>query len=275
MESAVKNGAQVIKDGAKERTRQIEENRLQPIFRSTLDGIDFCLPKFVRIIERDKKYMESEVCQDSIGHWSEQKGERIVNIFRDSLSAFGLKLFPDTDYEFYYVDPVDEKHYIALDEYFSYLKIARINELKKIAQDLGARHFKVTYMEKRISFSGKKNKVLIGKCDINFNAEEKEYSNIAIEADMTFPGHLPMNPQLKYLQKDPSIQTLVSMRMDETAPLIREKYMLELSRTSGIKEKDAIQIDMILKELKCSGNATVVSEVELESRRVLEYDIEF
>ena len=92
---------------------------------------------------------------------------------------------------------------------------------------------------------------------------------------MSFPGHLPIRPQLKYLQRDPSIQTLVAMRMDENAPLMSEKYILKLSQSSGIKEADAIKIDAALKSLKCSGNATVVSEVQNESRRYLEYDIEF
>ena len=51
--------------------------------------------------------------------------------------------------------------------------------------------------------------------------------------------------------------------------------MLKLSNTSGLKEKDAVKIDAILKGLKCSGNTTVESEVKNEARRFLEYDIRF
>ena len=36
-----------------------------------------------------------------------------------------------------------------------------------------------------------------------------------------------------------------------------------------------IKIDAVLKGLKYSGNATVTSEAKNESRRYLEYDIEF
>ena len=92
---------------------------------------------------------------------------------------------------------------------------------------------------------------------------------------MSFPGHEPIKPQLKYLQRDPSIQTLIAMRMNENSPLINQKFMLKLSNTSGLKEKDAVKIDAILKGLKCSGNTTVESEAKNESRRFLEYDIRF
>ena len=92
---------------------------------------------------------------------------------------------------------------------------------------------------------------------------------------MTFPGHPPIRPQLKYMQRDPSVQALVSMRMDEAAPLLQQKYMLKMSNSSGIKESDAVEIDAVLKGLKCSGNATVVSEAKNEARRYLEYDITF
>lgn len=64
--------------------------------------------------------------------------------------------YPDSGDEFYYIDPSERNRYISLDEYFSYLKVARINELQKIAQDLGAKHFKVTYKEEQTSFSEKK-----------------------------------------------------------------------------------------------------------------------
>ena len=96
-----------------------------------------------------------------------------------------------------------------------------------------------------------------------------------IAAEMTFPGHDPVKPQLKYMQRDPSIQTLVSMRMDKTAPLLHQKYMLKLSNSSGLKESDAVKIDAVLKGLKCSGNTTVYSEAQNESRRYLEYEIDF
>ena len=277
---AVKKGTQAVKGSAEETARILELKTLQPIFPDSLDNVNFLLPKFIRVADRDKKRAESEVCQGSIGYNSDQKGLHIVNIFRDSVDAFALTFYPDCDSEFYYVDPSDRDHYIALDEYFSYLKLVRINELKKIAQDLGAKYFKVTYKEEQTAFSSKKGVLStkapgLGKADMDHSSTEQKYSAVEIAAEMKFPGHAPVMPQLKYLQKDPCIQTLVSMRMDESAPLIQEKYVLKMSQSSGMKETEAIKIDAVLKGLKYSGNATVTSEAKNESRRYLEYDIEF
>ena len=283
--SAVKKGSQAVMDSAEEKARLLELKTLQPIFATqrddaaSLDDADFLMPKFIRVADRDKRHADSEVCQGSIGYASDQKGLHIVNIFKDSIDAFGLTFYPDCDSEFYYMDPSDRDNYIALDEYFSYLKIVRINELKKLAQDLGAKHFKVTYMEEQTSFSSKKAnlslKTPLAKADAGHESEEKKYTSVKIEADSTFPGHPPIKPQLKYLQRDPSIQNLVAMRMDETSPLMRERFMLNLSQSSGMKENDAVKIDAVLKGMKCSGNTTVASEAKNEARRYLEYEIEF
>ncbi len=203
--TTVKNSASAVKESAEEKARELERKLLQPIFPDSLDCADFLMPKFVRIVERDKKYAESEVCQGSIGYGSDQKGLHMVNIFRDSVEAFGLMFYPDQGCEFYYADPSERNSYIALDEYFGYLKMARVNELKKIAQDLGAKHFKVTYREEQTSFSERKVKVRskmadVGTVDGDSELTQKKYATVDVEAEMIFPGHLPIKPRLKYLQ---------------------------------------------------------------------------
>lgn len=283
--SVVKKGAQEIKERTDEKSRQLELKSLQPIFPTqaegavSLDDADFLMPKFIRIVERDKKRLESPACQGSIGYGSDPKGLHVVNIFRDSVEAFGLTFYPDCDSEFYYMDPSDRDSYIALDEYFSYLKIARVNELKKIAQDLGAKHFKVTYKEKCVSFTEKKGKATgktaIAKAEAEHKSRQEQYTAIDVVAEMTFPGHAPVKPKLKYLQRDKTIQTLIAMRLDKEAPLLKEHFELEMCNSSGMKLDDAVKIDAVLKGLKYIGNATVASEVKNEARRYLEYDIEF
>lgn len=283
--SVVKRGAQEIKERTDEKSWQLDLKSLQPIFPTqaegavSLDDADFLMPKFIRIVERDKKRMESPACQGSIGYGSDQKGFHVVNIFRDSVEEFGLTFYPDCDGEFYYMDPSDRDSYIALDEYFSYLKIARVNELKKIAQDLGAKHFKVTYKEKCVSFTEKKVKATGKSAIVTVEAEHKsrqdQYTAIDVVAEMSFPGHAPVKPQLKYLQRDKNIQTLIAMRLDEKSPLLQEHFELEMCNSSGMKLDDAVKIDAVLKGLKYVGNATVTSEVKNEARRYLEYDIEF
>lgn len=278
MGNAVKKGTKELKENAEQKAKMLELKTLQPIFRESLDNADFLLSKLIRVVERDKKHAESEVCQGSIGFVSNQKELRFVNIFKDSLGVFGLTLYPDSDCDFYYVDPSDRDRYIALDEYFNHLKIVRINELKKIAQDLGAKYFKVTYKEEQASSLEKKARChtkAIVTADGEHNRSEKNFSKIEIAAEMRFPGHAPIEPQLKYMQRDQSIRTLVKMRMDEKSPLLHEKYMLKLSNSSGIRESDAVKIDAALKVFKYSGNANVAMEAHNESRRYLEYEIEF
>ena len=46
-----------------------------------------------------------------------------------------------------------ESPVMTIDEYSDYLRIARVNELQKIAQDLGAKYFKVTYLEEKKTLS--------------------------------------------------------------------------------------------------------------------------
>ncbi len=277
---SVKSSAQALKESAEEKSRQLELKRLQPIFIETIEAAEFCMPKFIRITERDKKYSSSEVCQGAIGYYTDHKGLKVVNIFSDSIDPFALSFYPDKGSEFYYVDPTDRDRYIALDDYFGYLKIVRINELQIIAQSLGAKHFKVTYKEEQNSFTQKKSKgniksTGISSGDAEHSFSDQKYSTVEIAAESDYPGHEPVMPELKYMQKDPSIKTLVAMRMDESSPLSHQKFMLKMSNSSGIKESDAIKIDTVLKGLKLNGNISVASEAKNESKRYLEYEIDF
>ena len=136
-----------------EMKRQWDLKRLKPIFTRDLNGMQYS--RLVRIVERDKKF-DIEVCRGSIGYWATCKGERWMNIFKDSVSKFGLNFYPYEGVNFYYVDPTNKYNYIVLDEYFDRLKQARVNELQKIAQDLGAKKFRVTYMREKSSLIKKK-----------------------------------------------------------------------------------------------------------------------
>ena len=73
VENAVRKGAHVLKETVDERTRQLELKTLQPLFLEELNDPDFVMSKFMRVTERDKKYLESEVCQNSIGFRSDKK----------------------------------------------------------------------------------------------------------------------------------------------------------------------------------------------------------
>ncbi len=278
--NAVKKGAAAVKDSAEEGRRKMDLKLLQPIFPDTVESADFLLSKFIRITDRDKKHAEGDGCQGSIGFLSEKGGLRIVNLFNDSLDSFGLSFYPDADCEFYYVNPTDRDSYIALDDYFSYMKMVRINELQRVAQALGAKHFRVTYKEERTAFSEERVKAQtkvkpLGTAEGNHHALEKKFSMIDVAAEMSMEGHAPEIPKLVYLAKDDNVKNLIQLRMTGGEGFHHHKISIKMSNSSGIKENDALKIDAALKGMKISGNATVSNEVRNESRRYLEYEIDF
>lgn len=263
----------------KKRDRELEA--LRPIFEADVEKPDFSLPKLIRIADMDEKHLESEVCRGSIGFVFSGKELDVTTIYPEKLAAFDLKFYPDTDSELYYVDPADRDYYIALDSYFNYLKVARINELQKIAQDLGAKHFRVIYKEHQKTLVDSKinaNTKMPKKVGLNTAVEhqkrEDSFSKIEIAAEMECIGHKPVEPTLVYFRKDPRIQGLVSLRMADNA-MTHQSYTLDLSNSSGIKLKDALKIDAALSAMKISGNTTVASEAQSEMRRVFEYEIDF
>lgn len=93
----------------------------------------------------------------------------------------------------------DRNSYIALEEYFSYLKLVRVGELQKTAQDLGAKYFKVTLKENNMSHSKKETKAkekakivsvkesAEGKMDVTTS----EASSLEVAAEMQCVGHPP------------------------------------------------------------------------------------
>lgn len=277
---AMKKGANAVKESAEESRRKLDLKVLRPIFTDTLDHTEFLISKFIRVTDRDKKHAESDACQGSIGFLSDKGGLRVVNLFKDSLDAFGLSFYPDSDCEFYYVNPTDRDNYISLDEYFGYLKMVRINELQRVAQALGAKHFKVTYKEECTSFSEVKGKAQVKAAKVSaiegeHDASEKKYSMIDVAAEMFMDGHAPQMPKLVYLLKDDNVQNLIHLRMTGGEGFHHHKISIKMSNSSGIKESDAVKIDAVLKGLKVMGNTTVASEAKNESRRYLEYEIDF
>ena len=96
-----------------------------------------------------------------------------------------------------------------------------------------------------------------------------------IEAEMRFPGHAPMRPELHYLKKEINVINLIELRMDPLSPLQHQHFSIEMINSSGIKVKDAVKIDAMMKAMKVSAKTTIVTEAENEARRILEYEIEF
>ena len=282
VKESAKEGSEKLGSKLEEAKKNADYKSLHPVFEETLLEADFSMPKLIRIAEMDDKHAKSEACQGSIGHITECKDISVLTIYPEKVSCVDLKFYPDLNGDVYYVNPTDRDSYYSLDDYFSYLKQARIGELQKIAQDLGAKHFKVTYKEERQSFSkvksaGKVNAKNTGvqvNAEAEHNSDASAFTNIAVVADMDFVGHEPIEPEVKYFKNEPLIQNLIKMRLDRN-PLTHQKLELKMSSSSSIKQRDAAKIDAALSTMKISGNANVSSEVQNEERRYLEYEIEF
>ncbi|MBR6353886.1 MAG: hypothetical protein IKS25_07135 [Oscillospiraceae bacterium] len=283
VKAAAKDTSEKWSETLEKKKREKELAALRPLFELDVEKPDFALPKLIRVAAKDEKHAESDVCKDSIGFVFASKELDVITIYPEKISDFELKFYPDMDSEMYYVDPADRDHYIALDEYFNYLRIARISELQKIAQDLGAKHFRVRYKEQQKTrvandVKGKSHIKAPGRQGVNTEAEhhrsESSDSEFEIAAEMEYIGHKPVEPTLVYFRKDPQIQSLVSSRMADNV-MTRQIYTLDLSNSSGIKMKDAVKIDAAMSAMKIEGNATVTSEVQNEMRRIFEYEIDF
>ncbi len=260
-----------------------EYNTLGPIFKETINEPEFVLPKLIRISEIDKKHAESKTCESSIGYKSEHDGVQILTVYPKYIDLFRLQIYPNTNSGVYYVDPCDRDHYIALDEYYKFLRLKKVNELQEIAQALGARHFKVTYAEQESSDTKKKVKgsfkakttAQTNLCaDIQQETGEKALNRIKVAAEMDCPGHEPTEPSLKYLKGDPNIEGLIKMRMSKNAP-IHQKVSVNLMSMSGIKVKDAAKIDGALSALHFGAEGSIQKEAQSEAKTILEYEIDY
>ena len=266
-----------------ETQRKADLERLKPLFPDDfkLDGI--VLPKIIRVADIDKLHEENAVCKGSVGFKTVLNDQSLVTIYQDFAKALGLIFTPALEKDVYFVDPFDSGHYISLGRYFSYLKEQRVAELQRIAQSLGAKHFKVTYKERSKSFFSNSFETSesagVGTAKANAMVSQavsnSSQSAMTIASEMRFPGHAPLKPELRYLKKEVSILNLIKMRMDPFSPLQQQNFSIELINSSGIKQEDAVKIDTMLKAMKIASGISVVSEVENEARRALEYEIEF
>jgi len=266
-----------------EARRKADLERLKPLFPDDFERAEFVMPKMILVAEMDKAHAENPVCEGSVGFKTVLDDMSAITIYRDQIDDFGLTFYPELENNVYYVDPCDRDHYILLDDYFLFMKKQRLAELQRIAQSLGATHFKVTYKEKSKSISSNSIDATLsakaGKEGVDAKASHSVHDSslayINIESEMRFPGHAPIRPELYYLKKEINIVNLIEMRMDPLSPLQQQRFNIELSNSSGIREKDAVKIDAMLKSMKISGNTTVVAEVQNEARRILEYEIDF
>ncbi len=290
---AAGNAAEAVKEGSAQLAKNLEEQKLaneleklRPVFMDELFGDEPAYPNIVRIIDEDSKHLASEQCKGSVGHFEECDGVDVLYLYPPKLNGLAFSFEPDNGEGLFYRDPYEQGNYISIDSYFDKIRDGQIHELQRVAQELGAKHFKITLSEKKKSVTalkaggkaGIKPPKIFGKknasVDVSVSNKSNEYTDLSIAADMNFAGSEPKRPELKYYKHDENVNNLINMRMHDNG-LVNYKFDLECGKGSGIKHEDAVKIDAVIDAMKLSGNASFTSVFEEETRRVLRYEIEF
>lgn len=279
MPDKAKEGAKYIEEQYGKAKHEMDLKMYAPIFPDMLPTYE--QPALLRVVKFDKR-MSVEACQGAVGFEEKIKSEKVFHLYRETAGEQGIRFVPYVDETIYYKNPYEDNSYICLDEYFTYIRKAKISELEKIAYCLGAKYFKVEVKEKKKTIMADKKKANakvkgVGSTDVSYEHTQDEYSNTEIAAELTFKGNATIQePELKYFRLSDDIINLVEMRLGANGNQLQKKtYRFDCTTNLDMKEAMAANIDAVLKGLKCTGNATMSSEYQSQKRTILEYTIEF
>lgn len=257
---------------------QMDKKRIRPVFKENLTIPGFKLPRMIHVVD-DDKYKRHKVMEDAIGHIDKEKGLEFITVYTENISFLDLDFYPGIYNEnLFFINPCFQNQYISLDDYFNYLADAKISEMDRIAQELGAVFFEVKLMEKRERFvntekkiNSKKNKSSI---QTKIENKEKDLKETRVLLTAEYGGHDPSRPELKYLKSEESINTLINKRLNDSE-FKEQHYIINYNNVSGITLSNASKIDCILKTLKLNTNISIKSKVEYETMKFFEYHIKF
>lgn len=269
---------------------------LRPVFKEMLISpakpnttrldIGFSMPAIIHVVEKDKKHADSKACEHSLGHFSEENGITVLNVYPHHMKDLGVSFFPNAERSIYYVDPVQKDSYIDIQEYFQQLKLARVNELEQLAYALGATHFEILFKTNTVELEKAKKKAELGVkkgkkklVDVKAEHDEKEMKKESIEVAkaLDLGGHSdPQVPELVYFKDNADIQNLIYMRMDKKNNLKKKECSIKYSYSSGITESDAAKIQGAVDKMGGgSAGVSLVNETLTENHTTLIYKIEF
>lgn len=284
--NSLKDGGAALGKALMDAHLEQERKNLRPVFLEDLPfpgmGSAFVgQPSILAIVARDKKRSESQACIGSVGYHLPTKGLELLNLYEDCASRMKLIFYPSLFQGIYLADPYREGCYIALEQYFTYLRKSMVTELQLIAQDLGASHIHIAFCEHKKEIVDEKGhgKAKGGKNEVTVSLSDsaKELSNVEIAADVRFSGHEhPTAPELIYFKNEEDILKLIRMRMDSNSNKIRSKtYRFQCDRLFGSSVNGAAKISATLDSVKCAAAVDFSKKVQRESRTELEYTIEF
>ncbi len=288
----IKQGVALVDKALADSKLERDRKNLRPVFHEDLlpmtptqeaiiSAVNDTVCNMVRIVERDKKREENIVSKGAIGYWTTASEIEVLNLYEDVAKDLSVSFYPLIEKTVYYIHPFQKNLYIKIDEYFAYLKTARVAELEMIASELGAKKVTITLKEFKSNFAAKTKsiKAKAKKSPLGSGSKESKETdviNMEIAANLTFTGHdTPRMPQLVYFKHESDVEQLIKLRTspDKKNQLISKTYALQYSKSSGIKDNTAAQIDAAL--LKMNYGASMSNEAKRETRTILEYHIEF
>lgn len=282
----VNEGAVVVVDKANDTKDKIDKAWFGPVF--SFEQIEENMPKVIHIAE-NQRMRNAPACEGAIGFKERIKGVKIMGLLPENIHLPGVRFYPNLDGLLYYRDSFNDHEYIDIDDYFDYLTEKRVNEIKNVAHDLGAKHVTIIYKEEKKAIisvdakadASKKNKGIInadpaGAANAQHHHEKNNFCNIEVKAEVDYNDRMePTTPKLVYLKNDPAIRSLIQRRMDGERSINKETYSIRCKTLNSMQISEAAKLDLVLKYLKIGGNASIVSEAEAEERALLEYTIEF
>lgn len=291
--STVTNVSNAVQDGSKQfgeyldkKSYENDRKTLCPFFREDLAAETFVLPTMIRIVDYDKR-RENRACEGSIGFMTTTPEMNALNIYTEFAPMLNITFYPFLREGAYYVDPCHPDFYISLDEYFSYLKKVRVDELEMIAQDLGAKHIKIVLKEQRKNSAKQSDQVNVGVNGFklfgfgfngSYDSSNSETTSLEVAAEIDFAGHsTPVEPKPVYFKHESDINSLIRMRMTpgNENKILSKTYSFKYSNSSGISVKEAVKIDAVIKKMNCDVGVSILNEATFENGIILEYSIAF
>ena len=129
-----------------------------------------------------------------------------------------------------------------------------------------------SYINKKGVLKGKGNGV---QAEAKQTVDTKSRYKMNIESEMYFSGHQPFQPVLQYLNNDPAINSLISMRMAEEGDFQKQNLEIKLSDSSGLNKELSTKIDEVLSKFKFKLETSMSQQFKKESNSSLIYEIEF
>lgn len=246
--------------GAKD---DIDKDKYRPIFAEKMESLED--PLILNIMTSDER-QNIDVCQGAVAYLPIIGRTKVLEMTRENLEHYGYELVPYEDAILYIRNPYIAKQYIAIDEYFTYLRNQKAQELVTILPLLKARSATVElYKEKKsLAFirSDEEDKQEAGSnAYVSDNPEE-----------MVFYGLYKQNSQEKtdelcYYNHNLQISEYIEN------PQRAETILIDVCQSADLSDEEAIDIDLALEKMYLSTRYSF--RKELEEERLLKFLVSY